>query len=175
MQKKSIRPLALGLLVLGVLARVAPHPPNFAPVGSLSLFAGARLRGWMAYLLPLLLMAVTDPLVGGYSVATPFVYFSFLLSVWIGTRLRASQSVARVGAAALIASAQFFVISNFGMWLGTAMYPHTMAGLAACYVNAIPFYGPTLAADVLYTGVLFGLHAWLSRMVATGEQVPQPA
>jgi hypothetical protein len=175
MHKKSIRPLALGLMVLGAVVRLTPHPPNFAPVDSLSLFSGARLRGWIAYLLPLVVMAITDPLVGHYSAATPFVYASFLLSVWIGTRLRASQSFIRVGLAAVICSAQFFVISNFGVWLGTSLYPHTAAGLAACYVSAIPFYGATLASDVLWTGVLFGLHAWLSRMVATGERVPQAA
>jgi len=60
MQKNTARPLAMGLTVLGALARLLPHPPNFAPVGSLSLYAGGRLRGWQAYLLPLVLMAATD-------------------------------------------------------------------------------------------------------------------
>ena len=83
MQKDTARPLAMGLTILGALARLLPHPPNFAPVGSLSLYAGGRLRGWQAYLLPLVLMAATDPLVGGYSFATPFIYFSFLINVWI--------------------------------------------------------------------------------------------
>ena len=69
MEKPIRRPLALGLTILAALVRVAPHPPNFAPVGGMSLFAGARLRGWMAYLLPLALMAVTDPIVGGKPVA----------------------------------------------------------------------------------------------------------
>ncbi len=71
------RPLALSLTVLGAVARLLPHPPNFSPVASVSLFGGARLRGWQAYLIPLALMAVTDPLVGGYSAATPFVYAAF--------------------------------------------------------------------------------------------------
>src|ERR1700733_14770299 len=109
---KTIRPLALSLTVLGALLRLAPHPPNFAPVGGMSLYAGARLRGWQAFALPLLLMAVTDPLVGGYSVATPFVYLSFMINVWLGRRLlQSTESPVRIGAACLACSAQFFLIS----------------------------------------------------------------
>jgi len=123
--------------------------------------------------LPLLLMAATDPLVGGYSFFTPFVYASFLLNAWIGSRLlRASADPFRIGGAAAIGSFQFFLITNFGVWLHfPTTYSHTLGGLVACYVAAIPFYGRTLAADLLYSAALFGLHAWLSRRVARGERI----
>jgi hypothetical protein len=176
MEKNNARPLALGLMAIGAAARLLPHPPNFAPVESVSLFGGARLRGWRAWVLPLALMAVTDPLVGGYSFATPFVYASFLLSVWLGTKLRASESPVRIGSAALASSLLFFVITNFGVWLGaSATYARSLSGLAACYTAAIPFYGRTLAADLLYSAALFGLHAALSRAVARSERVPVAA
>src|SRR5437868_15154632 len=111
MQKTSVRPLAIALTVAGALVRLAPHPPNFAPVGGISLFAGGRLRGWQAYLLPLVLMAVTDPLLGGYTFMTPFIYASFLLNVWMGMRfLRNSESPLRIGSLAVISSLQFFLI-----------------------------------------------------------------
>ena len=171
---KNVRPLALSLTVLGAVVRLAPHPPNFAPVGGMSLYAGARLRGWQAFALPLLLMAVTDPLLGGYSIATPFIYLSFMISVWIGRRLQTTESPLRIGAACLACSVQFFVISNFGTWLGS-YYAHTWSGLALCFTQAIPFFGRTLAGDLVYAGVLFGLHAWLSRTVRTAERVPATA
>ncbi len=171
MENHARRPLATGLTVLGAVARLLPHVPNFTPVGSMSLFAGARLRGWQAYLLPLALMAVTDPLVGGYSSSTPWVYASFLISVWLGRYLRGSENALRIGGVCLAASAQFFAVTNFGVWVGSGMYPHTLSGLAACYVSAIPFFGRTLAGDLLYTGALFGLHAWLSRAVYRPERV----
>ena len=76
---------ALSLTAIGGLLRILPHPPNLAPVGAMSLFAGARLRGWKAYALPLALMAITDPLLGGYSIATPLVYASFMLNVYEGS------------------------------------------------------------------------------------------
>jgi hypothetical protein len=170
-RESNVRPLALSLTVAGAVLRLLPHPPNFTPVGGMSLYAGARLRGWQAFALPLLLLAVTDPLLGGYSIATPFVYLSFMINVWIGRRLQSSESPIRIGAACLLCSAQFYLIADFGTWLG-AFYPHTLAGLWLCYVQAIPFFGRMLAGDLFYAGVLFGLHAWLSRTVRTAERVP---
>ena len=173
MLKNVSRPMAVGLMILGAVVRVIQHW-NFAPVGALSLFAGARLRGWQAYLLPLLLMAVTDPLLGGYSRTTPVVYASFLISVWIGTRLRATENPAWIGGAAVAGSVQFFLLTNFAVFAGGHMYPHTLAGAVACYTAAIPFFWRTLASDVFYAGALFGLHAWLSRTVARSERVARP-
>src|SRR5450432_4780654 len=93
-QQKSARPVALALTILSALARLLPHPPNFTPVGGMSLFAGARLAGWYAYLVPLAMMAVTDALLAAIkgtpaSLVSPFVYASFLIDVWIGRTLLA--------------------------------------------------------------------------------------
>jgi Family of unknown function (DUF6580) len=173
MQKNTdggTRPLAIALLVVGAFIRVIQHW-NFAPVGALSLFAGARLRGWQAWVLPLALMAITDPLLGGYSVATPLVYASFLVNVWIGTRLRQSENPLWIGSAAVAGAVQFFLLTNFAPLAESTLYPHTWEGIVACYTAGVPFFWRTLASDLLYSGVLFGLHAWLSRTVARSERV----
>src|ERR1700693_3383330 len=147
---RNLRLLAIGLLILGALIRVTQHW-NFAPVGALALFAGARLRGWQAYALPLALMAVTDPLLGGYSSATPLVYASFLITVWIGSRLRKTENPLAIGGAALAGSLQFFLITNFAAFIGFNTYPHTWSGLVSCYAAGIPFFGRTLASDLFYS------------------------
>jgi hypothetical protein len=181
MTKANWRPAALSLTVLGAVARLLPHPPNFAPVGATSLFAGARLPRWQAYLIPMALMAVTDPILSplyGFKPYTKyllFTYLSFLISVWLGRRIRNTESISRIAAVTVLNSIQFFLLTNFGSWLWFQAYPRTAAGLASCYVAAIPFFGWTLASDILYTAVLFGLYAWLSRTVATGERLPVAA
>lgn len=181
MNKANWRPAALSLTVLGAVVRLLPHPPNFAPVGATSLFSGARLPRWQAYLVPLALMAVTDPILSPvygfkpYSKFLIFTYLSFLVSVTLGRLLRNTESIPRIAAVTVLNSIQFFLITNFGSWLWFQGYAHTAAGLASCYIAAIPFFGWTLASDILYTGVLFGLYAWLSRTVATGERVPVAA
>lgn len=175
--RTRLEPLAVGLTIFGGFLRLLPHPPNFAPAGSMSLFAGSRLGGWQAYLVPILLMAVTDPLRVAlfnpghppFSSGTPFIYGSLLISVWIGRRFLQNPSVARVAAAASVASLQFFLITNAAEWLLTAIYPHTTAGLLACYVAAIPFFGNTLASDLLYSGVFFGLYAGTHRVTGSAR------
>ncbi len=179
---KNWRPVALSLTVLGGIARLLPHPPNFAPVGATSLFAGARLPVWQAYLVPLVLMAVTDPILNGFYYGVPshsraqiFIYASFLIAVWLGRRLRATENVGRIAAVTVLSSFQFYLLSNFPSWLWSHRYAHTLAGFATCYTDAIPFFGWTLASDLLYTAVLFGLHAWLTRIIAAQERVPVAA
>ncbi len=158
-------PLAIGLTVVSAMARLLPHPPNFTPVGSASLFAGARIPGLWAYLIPIVVMAITDPLVGGYSAATPVIYASFLISVWIGRRLAVTESPIRIGGAAFLCSLQFFLMTNCNFWYSSSMYPHSFAGLMASYTAALPFFGRTLAGDLFFTAVLFGLHAILRRQL----------
>jgi len=171
-----MRPLSLTLTVAGVLLRLVPHPPNFTPVGATALYGGARLKGWQAYVIPLLIMAVTDPLLGAiygfapFSRMTPIIYGCFLLSVLIGRTLRASESVPRIAAATFLGSLQFYIITNGMIWMrSTRLYAHTLDGLMACYVAALPFFGRTLAGDFFYATALFGLHAWLSRKAFPAE------
>jgi hypothetical protein len=169
---QSSQALALIMTVLAALVRLVPHPPNFSPIGGVALFGGARLRAWQSYVVPLLAMVLTDPirsrLEGGYpaySAMTPIIYASFLISVFLGRAfLRNTNSPLRIASVAFVGSLQFFVITNFFVWLGAAdMYPQTFSGLAACYVAALPFFGRTVLADLFYAGVLFGAYALVSR------------
>jgi hypothetical protein len=171
-QKSSFQPLALTLTVLAALVRLVPHPPNFAPVGGVALFGGARLRGWQAYCVPILVMLLTDPirsrLEGGYSSyswATLVIYTCFLINVFLGrVFLRHSSNPVRIASVAVAGSIQFFVLTNlFEWWAGIPAYPHTLAGLIECYTAALPFFGRTLLADLFYSGVLFTAYAVLSR------------
>ena len=76
-----------------------------------------------------------------------------------------------IGSAAVAGGVQFFLLTNFAWLAGSTMYPHTLAGVIACYTAGVSFFWRTLASDVFYSGVLFGLHAWLSRTVVRSERV----
>ncbi len=177
-KESSFQPVALTLTVMAAFVRLIPHPPNFAPVGGLALFGGARLKGWQAYLVPLLVMLVTDPILShlsgfpAFSAMTPVIYASFLINVLLGrTFLRDTTKPARIASVAVAGSTQFFVITNFFVWLGAgAFYARDAAGLMACYVAALPFFGRTILADLFYSGVLFAAHYALSRRLSPGEQ-----
>lgn|SRR5579864_798168 len=164
--------LATGLVILGALSRLLPHPPNMTSVGAMGLFSGSRLKMWQALSLPVLCMAITDPILGklhgyaAFSWETPIIYASLMFSVLIGRSLARNGSATRVGIAALLCSTQFFVITNFAVWAMYGLYPHTWSGLAACYVAALPFFGRTLVGDLLYAAILFGVYALVSRRIA---------
>jgi hypothetical protein len=51
-----------------------------------------------------------------------------------------------------------------------SLYTHNAAGLMACYVAAIPYYGRTLLADLFYSAALYGAFALLSRRAAVQSQ-----
>ena len=49
------------------------------------------------------------------------------------------------------------------------MYAHTIIGLGECFVAAIPFFGNTLASQMIFAAVLFGAHrAVRARSVRVG-------
>ena len=73
------------------------------------------------------------------------------------------KTVLTIAAGAIASSILFFAVTNFGVWLVMDYYPKTAAGLAACYVAAIPFFQNTLASDLFYAGLLFGGFALAER------------
>jgi hypothetical protein len=162
--------LSIVLVVLCVVLRVVPHPPNFAPVGAAAVFAGRTLRPSVAIGTVVVAMFVGDAIlarVHGYPLIdaeTPFVYGGFFFQTWLGRALRSRRGGA-VGAA-VAGAVGFFVLSNFGVWLTGAMYVHTGAGLAECFVAAIPFFGATLAGDVFWTVALSWAYLALARRFA---------
>ena len=62
----------------------------------------------------------------------------------------------KLSGAVFLGALQFFIVTNFALWALGGFYPQTRAGLAACYLAGIPYFGTTLAGDTLYAAVLFG-------------------
>jgi hypothetical protein len=171
------------VLVVAVIAVVARQLPyllgpdrhflwHLMPVGALALFAGSRLRSPLAWLVPLAVMLASDLLLWyplaqkGLSpfswVGTPVVYGSYALYVLLGRLIRQGElSPAVIGGAALLGSVLFFLLTNFICWPGSSLYPQTFEGLLQCFAAGVPFYRNTLAGDLFYSGVIFGLHTAL--------------
>ena len=155
----------LSAIVAAAALRLVPHPPNFTPIGAMALFSGAYLgRRGPAFAAPLGALLLSDAILGFYP-GMAFQYGSVTLIVLLGWLALSKVSVLRLGAAALASSILFFLVTNFGTWLISGMYPLTVRGLAACYVAAIPFFQNTVAGDLFYSALLFGGFALLERAV----------
>jgi hypothetical protein len=159
--------LALGLIVIGVVSRLIPHPPNVTAVVGVSLLGAYAIRSpWLEALVPLAVMALADIVLGWHSSAV-FTYAGMLAGVLVGRGLLRQLSVIRLGGATFLASLAFFLISNLGVYLG-GYYGLGLDGLVACYIAAIPFWGLSLIGDLGSTAVLFALFV-LARRAVEGD------
>lgn len=108
------------------------------------------------------------PLKDMFHSTTLFVYISFLISGLIGIFLRNKRNIFSTDgtkiakplyliSASVIASTQFFLITNFGVWT-TGMYSRGLDGLLESYMMGLPFFKWTLLGDMFYTVTFFGLY-----------------
>ena len=165
-------------ILLAILSRVVPHPGwfNFTAVGGSLLYFGAR-RPLRQAILPVALLAATDYYLTVYAYSYPFHISAYLLTwawyaavILLGRVLLAKHvSVVRVGTAVLTAPTSFFLITNFAAWIGSPLYPQTLAGLGMSYVAGLPFYRNDLISTALVTGLAFGLPA-LARQLSAHNQ-----
>ena len=156
--------ILLGIILSAAAMRLVPHPPNITRIAAMALFGGVHfINKRIAFLVPLAAMYISDLVLGFFFYdfgwfhgLMPFVYASFVVTVCLGFLVRRRLTPLTVGGAALIGSILFFIVTNFGVWLVSNLYPKTLAGLLSCYVAAIPFFRNTLAGNEAYTLVLFG-------------------
>lgn len=173
--KITLRAGVVGMMiVLAAFSRLIPHMPNFSPLAAMALFSAAHFqKKWIAFIIPLLSLWLSDLVLNNvvYTAYYPsFTWFypgfywqygSLLLIGFLGFLFLNTISVKKVLGTAISASLLFFLISNFGVWLGSSMYPQNFAGLITCYVAGVPFLKGTLIGDLFYTSVLFGVFALL--------------
>jgi len=170
-------PLILGAMILAAVAtRVVPHPWNFSPVEAIALFGGAYFASRsLAVLVPLVAMFASDfalaQINGGayasYFASTSFwlVYACIALSSVLGFGLRGKVTGMRVLGYSLAGSVLFFLVTNFGAWIGSSMYPQNAAGLMAAYIAGIPFFQGTLLGTLFFSALLFGGFSLLRQRV----------
>ena len=161
--------ICMVLILLAVVSRLLPHPPNFTPLAAVGLFSGAYLHVRKFWLVPVTALLLSDMVIGFYPpVVMVFVYGAFILCTYIGRAfLHERHSLLRLGGATLSGAVIFFVLSNLGDWLAGLNYPLTLDGLRDCYVMAIPFFRNTLLGDLFYVTCLFGIYELFSRMLWT--------
>lgn len=150
-----------GMILAAALYRLLPspeyRPPNFAPIGAMALFGGAAMADRrLGLLFPLLAMLISDAFIG-FGTSQFWVYGAIGLIAILGRSLRSHRRQASwILAGSLGASLVFFVVTNFSVWLMSGMYTHTFGELIRCYTQAIPFFGNTVAGDLVFSSVLFG-------------------
>lgn len=158
------------IILVATMSRLLPHPANFSPIGGIALFGAAYYsKRYWAYIIPIITMWLSDLILNNvvYGVyfdkfvwfysGSLFTYGAFALIVLLGSFALKKVRVFSLLISALGASILFFIVSNFGVWLSSGMYPHTWEGLTDCYVAGIPFFKNTILGDLTYSSLLCGL------------------
>jgi hypothetical protein len=165
-------------LLLAVLSRVLPHAFhavgwNFTALGGSLLFFGSRIKAHPAARLALALavLIATDYYLTVFAYGYAFRPAAYLVTwIWyaavclIGMGLLRKPTALRVVAGVLASATSFFILVDFALWAAGTMYPHTLTGLEACYIAALPFYRNDLISTALTAGALFGLPVLAARI-----------
>lgn len=175
MNKKRILVLS-GFILIAAISRLIPHAYNFAPMGAMAIFGAAYFADKkFAFLVPLFAFFVSDLLVnnllyssfyGSFTLFTPefwYMYGAIGLIVFAGIFILKKVNMKTVIAGSLSASVIFFLVTNFGAWLGSPMYPQSISGLVMSYTAGIPFFHYTVLGDLFYSGVMFGAFEYARR------------
>ncbi|MDP2600792.1 MAG: hypothetical protein Q8P84_08705 [Deltaproteobacteria bacterium] len=161
MKTKNQNWVANTFIVVATLARLLPHPANMTPVGAVSLVSGSKLNGMYKWVVPFVALALSDALLGIFKNVTPwdsvtfFIYGAFAINIFLGRFIAGQHRYLKLGGLSVFASLQFFLLTNFGVWMQGLLYPKTVAGLAQCYTMALPFLTNTLLGDLVWSLALF--------------------
>lgn len=178
--RRSTVLLLSGMILLAAAARLLPHWPNFTPVGAMALFGAASFsRKWMAWAVPFVALYLSDLALnnlvysayyeGFYLGFNGWVYLGFALSIVLGLGLLRGRSFdwLRLGGVTIGSTLVFFLLTNFGSWLGSPFYPQNVGGLGAAFLAGLPFLLNSAAGNLFFAGVLFAG----ARVLGTGPAV----
>ncbi len=149
------------LIGIGLLGRLAPHPPNTTPVTAISFAAGKHIGKTWAIAIPLMVMIIADMTIGFYD-------WKVLIGVYGSVALIGAISIIARGARppvtillVMASSVLFFLITNFAVWAASSWYPRTIEGLASAYIAGLPFLRNMFIGDVFYAASLLGAFEWI--------------
>lgn len=179
--------ICAALILAAAISRIInaeTHWYNFAPLVAISLFSGAVLKNKSyAYILPLAAYFISDLYIqlvhhnGFYGISQFFVYGGMALVVALGTFMK-KISAFRVLGFTVGGSLLFWVISNFGVFLG-GYWGAGLEGLSTTYLMALPFYTKegtnlffnSIIGDLIFSGVLFGAYALIKNKVLAPKAI----
>ena len=153
--KKEIFPI--GLVLILILSRLIPHPPNFTPIVAVAIMSGYLFKNiYLSFATLLVSMLVADAFIGFYENIF-FVYLSLLFLVYIFYKLGRKINLKNLFLYSFAGSILFFIITNFGVWLlgspglDNVPYEKNLQGLIKCYILAIPFIKNTVLSTLTFS------------------------
>lgn len=154
--------------------------PNFEIITALTLVSAVFLGRVWAIAVPLSIIAITDVFIGNSPVLI-FTWSAFAIIGVFGMIYKKYESktqkstptllykrmeqcifplckgglrgILGITSIGIISSIFFFLYTNFGWWLVSNMYPHTLDGLTQCYIMGLPFFKNNLIGNLIFVPI----------------------
>ena len=169
MTPKDKKKIILAVLVIffGVISRLFFNEkislPNFEAITAFSLLSGSFFGGFYSIFIPLLVISLSDILLGNPPTElhfgnTPIYFFTwsaFILIGLLGILLKRNSKYYffKITAMGIISVLFFYLWTNFGWWLISGMYPITLQGLIQCYIAGLPFLKNQLFSAFIFVPI----------------------
>ena len=182
MKKELIKNLVIVLLIfIAALSRLIPHPSNFTALGAIAIFSAFLIENrLLALLIPVVAMYVSDLILNNiiysssefiwFTSGAAWIYLGMISHSFIAWILR-KPSTSAIAVTSLAGAIAFFLLSNFGVWLGSGMYERTSQGLTKCYIAALPFFGNVLASNLIFSCFLFAVYFILEKRTESFQTI----
>ena len=147
---------------------------NYSPLAAMALFGSAYFKGNIKPLLfPLMAIFISDIILfatvykqygnGFLYDGWLWVYGAFLLIAINGKLIIRKVTVKNIALSIIVAVFIHWIVTDFGVWIGSATYPQTWSGFNACLAAAIPFELRLLTATAVYSAIMFGVFELVQR------------
>lgn len=150
-------------------------PGNFSAVYAMVFCAGLYFSGWMAWVVPLGTLLVSDLVINEFAYHVEFSFHVFLvkmapnyisygLLILLGRGLgHGKRSWLTLVCGGIVGAFIFYLVTNFASWLTDPGYPKTLQGLIQALTTGLPgfphtwtFFLRTLMSGGLFSGLFVG-------------------
>ncbi|MEW5759897.1 MAG: DUF6580 family putative transport protein [Candidatus Thermoplasmatota archaeon] len=144
----------IGFIIFGVLCRVVFYKylpagnsyimfDMFAFIAGACILAGATIGGVYSFIVPFAIMGISD-LILGNNLVLLFTWSGFAFIGLMGYRIKNRCSLSQkfvlfATGTSVVGAILYDLWTNFGWWLITPYYPHTIEGLGLAYFMGLPF------------------------------------
>ena len=156
----------IGLILILAFSRLIPHPPNFTPIIAVAIMSGYFFKNIYLSIVVIALSMLTTDIIIGFHTNMIFVYLSLFFIVITFFKFNYKIKLSNLFIFGFAGSIVFYIISNFGVWLLSGMYEISLAGMAECYIAAIPFFKNTLFSTIIFSYGAFLANKFLNKKLA---------
>jgi len=150
----------LSFVLILIISRLIPHPPNFTPIIATAIFGPIFLSSKLyGSAITIIAMFISDIFLSFHSYQ--FIVYVTLISISLLTPIKKNKFSFTIFT--LISCIWFFITTNFAVWILWDYYPKDFEGLLLSYTLAIPFFTNTLLSTFLFVIIFWNLDTLLKK------------